>query len=921
MSIFSALYNLFIGPLELFFEVVFSLANRVIQNPGLSIIFLSLAMNFLVLPLYKQADAMQAEERETENKLKHWVTHIKKTFKGDERFMMLQTYYRQNNYKPTDALKGSLSLLLEIPFFIAAYNFLSHLQLLQGVSFGPIKDLGAPDGLFVIAGVAINVLPILMTLINIISGIIYTKGFPLKSKIQLYGMALIFLVFLYKSPAGLVFYWTLNNIFSLFKNVFYKMKNPKFVLSVMSSITGAILLLATIFVHPMDTVRKQSFVIIILLLLQLPIIFHFIKKRFKTNSIVEITKKDNLTFFLGSIFITLVTGILIPSAVLKASPEEFINIVNFKNPLLYVLNSTLIAAGIFIVWFGIFYMLASPAGKKIMGLSMWGLSGIAIIDYMFFGKDYGNLSSKLKFDIYPQFSLKEQAINLGVLIIAIVILYFIWKKKDEIVRVVYFAAAIAVIGMSVVNVVGVQKAIAQTADKIEASTKDKPSIQLSKNEKNVVVIMMDRAINAYIPYLFNERPELKEQFKGFTYYPNTLSYGMCTNFGVPGFYGGYEYIPEEMNRRDKESLESKHNEALKVMPVIFDNNNFDVTVLDPSYAGYRWIPDLSIYDEYPNIRKFITKGRYELNPEDKVEVSEKSLNRNFFCYSIFKIAPTVLHPSLYSQGAYNEADVLYAKKVDKTTEQVRDGLFKAKGTRESFVDAYAVLKNLSNITEIKETKNKTFTMMSNDSTHDIAMLKVPEYEPVAEIDNTEYEATHKDRYTVNGRTLKMETENHYMHYQVNMASMLQLGKWLDYLRENGVYDNTKIIIAADHGFTLQQIDEYIAGTADIMAFNPLLLVKDFNSKEFKTDNTFMTNADVPTLATEGLIENPVNPFTKKPINGKQKEAPQQHVIFSYHWDITKNNGNVFMPGNWYAVKNKNILDKNNWEQLTNDKDK
>ena len=117
MSFFSALYRLLIGPLELFFEILFSVANRIINNPGISIIFLSIAMNFLVLPLYKRADAMQEEERQTNERLKHWTAHIKKTFKGDERFMILQTYYRQNNYKPTDALKGSVSLLLEIPFF------------------------------------------------------------------------------------------------------------------------------------------------------------------------------------------------------------------------------------------------------------------------------------------------------------------------------------------------------------------------------------------------------------------------------------------------------------------------------------------------------------------------------------------------------------------------------------------------------------------------------------------------------------------------------------------------------------------------------------------------------------------------------------------------------------------------------------
>ena len=53
-----------ISPLELLFEVVFTVANRIIGNAGLSIIFLSLAVNFLVLPLYKRADELQAEERD-----------------------------------------------------------------------------------------------------------------------------------------------------------------------------------------------------------------------------------------------------------------------------------------------------------------------------------------------------------------------------------------------------------------------------------------------------------------------------------------------------------------------------------------------------------------------------------------------------------------------------------------------------------------------------------------------------------------------------------------------------------------------------------------------------------------------------------------------------------------------------------------
>ena len=211
MSLSEIIGSVLIGPLKLVFEVIYSFALHFIGSPGLSIIVLSLVMNVLVLPLYRRADAIQMEARDTENRLKDTIAHIKKTFSGDERMMILQTFYRQNNYSPLSVLSSSISLLLQIPFFMAAYQFLSGLEVLNGVAFGPITDLSKPDGLLVIGGFAINLLPIIMTLVNVISSSLYLKGFDIKNKIQLYGMAAFFLVFLYNSPACLVFYWTLNN--------------------------------------------------------------------------------------------------------------------------------------------------------------------------------------------------------------------------------------------------------------------------------------------------------------------------------------------------------------------------------------------------------------------------------------------------------------------------------------------------------------------------------------------------------------------------------------------------------------------------------------------------------------------------------------------------------------------------------------
>ena len=59
MSLFQIIETLFIGPLKLLFEFIFEISGRFVSHPGLMIVFLSLTMNILVLPLYRRADAMQ----------------------------------------------------------------------------------------------------------------------------------------------------------------------------------------------------------------------------------------------------------------------------------------------------------------------------------------------------------------------------------------------------------------------------------------------------------------------------------------------------------------------------------------------------------------------------------------------------------------------------------------------------------------------------------------------------------------------------------------------------------------------------------------------------------------------------------------------------------------------------------------------
>ena len=222
----SLLHTIVIYPLYLIIEVIYKLFLKLSSNQGVSVIGVSVGITLLCLPLYAVAEHWQQVERDVQKKMKDGLERIKKTFTGDERYMMTQTFYRQHHYSPIMALRSSFGLLIQIPFFMAAYQFLSGLEALKGVSFLFIRDMGAQDATFHIGSFPVNVLPIAMTLINMAAGIVYTKGLALREKIQVHGMAVIFLAILYNSPSGLVLYWTMNNVFSLVKNVFYKLKNP-----------------------------------------------------------------------------------------------------------------------------------------------------------------------------------------------------------------------------------------------------------------------------------------------------------------------------------------------------------------------------------------------------------------------------------------------------------------------------------------------------------------------------------------------------------------------------------------------------------------------------------------------------------------------------------------------------------------------
>ena len=870
MSFLSLLYTLIISPLELLFEVIFTIANRAIGNEGLSIIFLSLAVNFLVLPLYKRADELQAEERDIQARMASRIRQIKKTFKGDERFFMLQEYYRINHYKPVYALKSSVSLLLQIPFFIAAYNLLSGMQCLHGMQFGFISDLGKEDAMFYIGSFPVNILPILMTLINIVSGIIYTKGHPLKAKIQVYGLAAVFLVLLYHSPSGLVFYWLLNNVFSLVKNALGRLISSK---------------------KPVNPEENKP----------------------------ALNEKGFLLIVLSCAVITMLAGVMIPSDVVVQNPSEMTNLFSSDphNPMLYILVSAVTAAGMFLLWIPVFCYMTKRA-EKAYSLIFPGLAAAGVVNYIAFNKNFGLLSNKLIYTYDVIYDWKELLINSAVNAAVIAVILFITIKRRKMTRLLLTVALVVVSFLSLIRLISISIDTSHY-NFYYSNTAEEVSIPLTKSGKNVVVLMIDKMNGAYVPYLFNERPDVAAEFDGFTYYPNTVSFGKYTNFGVPALYGGYDYTPEKINARSDERLVDKQNEALLTMPLLFSNNGWNVSVVDPSYANYQWTPDLSIYDQYEDIHAYHMEGVFNDRIPELANAGadlEARLNRNMFCYGFMKSTPFFLQPFLYDNGNYFGMDL-------NNTSYLGNSLHVQRGYYEWHMQKYAALDALSDVTEVSQDPTNCFFIMANCSTHDICLLKEPEYAPALYIDNTEYDAAHEDRFTVDGVTMHMETDYcTYAAYQCSMEAFISLGKWFDFLRENDLYDNTRIIIVSDHGSGMGQFDDLFVDDLnfDAEAFNPVLMVKDFYSTGYVTSMEFMTNADTPSIALEGLVKDPVHPFTNNPIYQDVKSGDLL-IYSSEEMNIYTNNGNRFTdPDGFWLTVHDNIFDEDNWNLYTGEPD-
>ena len=923
-------YNVIIAPIEAFIEFVFVFYTTKIGLFGIAgaIVAVSLAVNFLALPIYNVADSLQEKERNIQKLLSPRVQRIKQAFSGDERFMMLQTFYRENHYHPLYALRSSLSILIEIPFFIAAYHFLSNAEILKSAHFYFLRDFGSPDSLFALnfgaKKVAVNVLPILMTLINFVSGAIYLKKATIKEKIQLYVLALLFLVLLYNSPSGLVCYWILNNLFSLVKNIVNaKCKNrAKFVHKAVS----AIVIFSSVFLltkQSFSIVKRLAFLAFAILVCVLPIAKKIFERTLsaKKNADTKTSTALRKQFLLSAAGLTLLAGFLLPSSIISTSPVEFSYIGETQSPLSYIFSCFTFFAGLFLFWPTLIYKMFGTKVQKIISPLFVFIFFLALLNVYVFTYRYGTFT--IFFQLDESKNLKNYSPFFSVLpLFCAFALFFLatksakpkWKNlSTAVLTILCFSEA----ALGLVKTLSIKREyLAYTAQRATESEdmEIKSVYHLSKTKKNVVVLFLDRAMSCFVPYIVKEFPEIEEQFSGFTFYPNTVSFSTNTAKAAPAMLAGYEYTPENINKRENERLKDKHNEASLVMPKLFLDAGFDVTITDPPFPNYTWKGDLSAFKQYSEIHSSEIIGNYVAKyKKDHPEFLSLPRTDDFYTkkfiisFCLLETLPPMLRNTYYAGGKYYRAE----------------GEVLVRYSNNNFLKNWTNLYYLPELTQFDNEKD-TYTFIDNETTHEYTLLENKTYVPTGKIDEKNFSCGFYD-YAVPPHS---EMESDAQAYHVNAAALLQVAKWLEYLKGNDCYDNTRIIIVSDHGryISLPQFREMQYGT-EYAGFTPLFMVKDFYATgKLKTDDTFMTNADTIFFATADLPVSKKNPFTKNVMTDFiKKDSIALYPVITTS-DFNEWNPIYFINKNLWILQDEknhtpsyivreNIFDEKNWQRI------
>jgi YidC/Oxa1 family membrane protein insertase len=178
--------------------------QSIVTNWGVAIIVITLVVKGGMYPLTKAQYTSMAKMRALAPKM----AQLKERF-GDDRQKMSQATMEMYKKEKVNPAGGCLPLLVQMPIFLALYwVFLESVELRHAPFMLWIQDLSAQDPFYILPillGVSMFVMQKMQPM---------TIQDPMQQKIMQY-MPVMFTVFFFWFPSGLVLYWFISNLISI----------------------------------------------------------------------------------------------------------------------------------------------------------------------------------------------------------------------------------------------------------------------------------------------------------------------------------------------------------------------------------------------------------------------------------------------------------------------------------------------------------------------------------------------------------------------------------------------------------------------------------------------------------------------------------------------------------------------------------
>lgn len=211
------------GIISKFLLLIMTAVHKVIPNWGLTIIVVTIIIKIILWPL----TAVQIRSSKRMAKIQEPLKALKEKYKNNPQKIQTETMklFKANKVNPAG---GCLPLIVQLPIFLGLYFMLRTSSELRFASFLWIKDLSVPDTVAFIAGFPVNILPLLMAISMFFQMKLSPSPITDNTQKRIFqAMPFIFLIFCYNFPAGLVLYWTVQNLLTIVQQaITNRMKDP-----------------------------------------------------------------------------------------------------------------------------------------------------------------------------------------------------------------------------------------------------------------------------------------------------------------------------------------------------------------------------------------------------------------------------------------------------------------------------------------------------------------------------------------------------------------------------------------------------------------------------------------------------------------------------------------------------------------------